>query len=161
MRNGPTEFCPCDGPSSAQLRPRWEALHDKVDNLWRPESQVSQHSMGTIAEAQCTYCRHSAKARADTLLASLHGGTEDIKRALARLLMIKCQLLLPPRISLAGYPPAELKRVQDCPPTPPRPRHPAPRCPHRAVRLRSQTTPHGHRPWHAMLRPGCTVYAAP
>jgi hypothetical protein len=47
--------------------------------------------MGTIAEAQRAYCRHSAQARADALLASLHDGTEDGKRARARLLSCACR----------------------------------------------------------------------
>jgi hypothetical protein len=37
VRHGPTEFCPFDGPSSAQLCLQWEALHDQADTLWRPE----------------------------------------------------------------------------------------------------------------------------
>jgi hypothetical protein len=36
------------------------------------------------------YIRHSAQARADALLASLHDGTEDGKRARARLLSCAC-----------------------------------------------------------------------
>jgi hypothetical protein len=47
--------------------------------------------MGTIAEAQRAYCRHSAQARADALLASLHNGTKDGKRARARLLSCACR----------------------------------------------------------------------
>jgi hypothetical protein len=46
--------------------------------------------MGTIAEAQRVYCRHSAQARADALLASLHDGKEDGKRARARLFSCAC-----------------------------------------------------------------------
>jgi hypothetical protein len=48
-------------------------------------------SMGTIAEAQRSYCRHSAQARADALLASLHDGTEGGKRARAHLLSCACR----------------------------------------------------------------------
>jgi hypothetical protein len=47
--------------------------------------------MGTIVEAQRVYCRHSAQACADALLASLHDGTEDGKRARARLLSCACR----------------------------------------------------------------------
>jgi hypothetical protein len=47
--------------------------------------------MGTIAEAQRAYCRHSAQARADALLASMHDGTEGGKRAGARLLSCACR----------------------------------------------------------------------
>jgi hypothetical protein len=92
MRDGPAEFRQFDGPSSAQLRPQWEGWHDKAETLWRPEDWVvSQDSMGTIAEAQRAYCRHSAQARADALLASLHDHTEDGKRARARLLSCACR----------------------------------------------------------------------
>jgi hypothetical protein len=92
MRHGPAEFHPFDGPSGAQLRPQWEGLHDKAETLWRPEDWVvSPDSMGTIAEAQRAYCRHSAQARADALLASLHDGTEDGNRACARLLSCACR----------------------------------------------------------------------
>jgi hypothetical protein len=53
MCNGPTEFRLFDGLINAQLHLQWEALHDKADNLWGPESRVvSQDSMGTIVEAQ-------------------------------------------------------------------------------------------------------------
>jgi hypothetical protein len=63
VRHGPTDFHPFDGPSGAQLRPQWEALHDKAETLWRPESRVvSQDGMGTIAEVQRAYCRHLAQA---------------------------------------------------------------------------------------------------
>jgi hypothetical protein len=94
MWHGLIEFCPFVGPSGAQLRLRWEALHDKADTLWRPESQVvSQDSIGTIVKAQRAYCRHSAQAHADALLASLHDGTEDDKRAPARLLSCACRPL--------------------------------------------------------------------
>jgi hypothetical protein len=80
MRYGPTEFRPFDGPSGAQLRLQWEGLHDEAETLWRPEDRVvSQDSMGTIGEAQRTYCRHSAQARADALLASLQDGMENSK----------------------------------------------------------------------------------
>jgi hypothetical protein len=92
MRHGSAEFRPFDGPSGAQLCPQWEGLHDKAETLWRPEDRVvSQDSMGTIAEAQRTYCRHSAQARPDALLASLQDGTEDGKRAHARLLSCACR----------------------------------------------------------------------
>jgi hypothetical protein len=47
--------------------------------------------MGTIAEAQRAYCRQSAQARADALLASLHDGTHDGKRTRARLLSCACR----------------------------------------------------------------------
>jgi hypothetical protein len=47
--------------------------------------------MGTIAGAQRAYCRHPAQARADALLASLQDGTEDGKRARARLLSCACR----------------------------------------------------------------------
>jgi hypothetical protein len=91
MRHGPTEFRPFDGPSGAQLCPQWEGLHDKAETLRRPEDLVvSQDSMETIAEAQRAYCGHSAQAPADALLASLHVGTEDSKRARARLLSCAC-----------------------------------------------------------------------
>jgi hypothetical protein len=91
MRHGPAEFRPFDGPSGAQLCLQWEGLHDTAETLWRLEDrEVSQDSMGTIAEAQCAYCRHSAQARADALLASLHDGTEGGKRARARLLSCAC-----------------------------------------------------------------------
>jgi hypothetical protein len=46
--------------------------------------------MSTIAEAQRAYCRHSAQASADALLASLHDGREDSKRARTRLLSCAC-----------------------------------------------------------------------
>jgi hypothetical protein len=53
MGHGPTDFRSVDGPSGAQLGPKWEALHDKADTLRRPEFQVvSQDSMCTIAGAQ-------------------------------------------------------------------------------------------------------------
>jgi hypothetical protein len=88
MRHGPAGFCPFDGPSGAQLRPQWEGLHDKAETLWRPKDRVvSQDSMGTIAEAQRAYCRHSAQARTDALLTSLQDG----KRARARLLSCACR----------------------------------------------------------------------
>jgi hypothetical protein len=91
MRHGPTEFRPLHGPSGAQLRLQWEGLHDEAETLWRPEDRVvSQDSMGTIAEAQRTYCRHSAQARADALLASLQDGMEDSKHDRARLLSCAC-----------------------------------------------------------------------
>jgi hypothetical protein len=91
MYHGPAEFRPFDGPSGAQLRPQWEGLHDKAETLWRPEDRVvSQDSTGTIVEAQRAYCRHSTQARADALLASLQDGTEDGKRAHARLLSCAC-----------------------------------------------------------------------
>jgi hypothetical protein len=91
MRHWPTEFRPFDGPSGAQLRPQWEGLHDKAETLWRPDDRVvSQDSMGTIAEAQRAYCRHSAQACADALLASLHDLTEDGKHGRARLFSCAC-----------------------------------------------------------------------
>jgi hypothetical protein len=53
MRRGPAEFRPFDGPSGAQLCLQWEGLHDTAETLWRPEDrELSQDSMGTIAEAQ-------------------------------------------------------------------------------------------------------------
>jgi hypothetical protein len=92
MRRGPAEFPPFDGPSGPQLCLQWEGLHDKAETLWRPEDRVvSQDSMSTIAEAQRAYCRHSAQARADALLASLQDGTEDGKGARARLLSCACR----------------------------------------------------------------------
>jgi hypothetical protein len=92
MRRGPAEFRPFDGPSDAQFCLQWEGLHDTAEALWRPEDrEVSQDSMGTIAEAQHAYCRHSAQARTDALLASLHDGTEGGKRARARLLSCACR----------------------------------------------------------------------
>jgi hypothetical protein len=92
MRRGPAEFRPFDDPSGAQRCLQWEGLHDTAETLWRPEDrEVSQDSMGTIAEAQRAYCRHSAQAHADALLASLHNGTEDGKRARARLLSCACR----------------------------------------------------------------------
>jgi hypothetical protein len=92
MCHGPEGFRPFDGPSGAQLRPQWEGLHEKAETLWQPEDRVvSQDSMGTIAEAQCAYCRHSTQARADALLASLQDGTEDGKRARARLFSCACR----------------------------------------------------------------------
>jgi hypothetical protein len=93
MRRGPAEFRPFDGPSGAQLCLQWKGLHDTAETLWRPEDQeVSQDSMGTIAEAQRAYCRHSAQARADAVLTSLHDGTEGGKRARACLLSCACCL---------------------------------------------------------------------
>jgi hypothetical protein len=47
--------------------------------------------MGIIAEAQRALSRHSAQARADALLASFSPGTEDGKRARARLLSCACR----------------------------------------------------------------------
>jgi hypothetical protein len=82
MRHRPTEFRPLDVPNSAQLCLKWEAFHGKANTLWRLEIQVvSQDSIGTIAKEQHAYCRHLAQARAHAFLASLHGGTEDGKRA--------------------------------------------------------------------------------
>jgi hypothetical protein len=92
MCHGPAEFRPFDGPSGAQLSPQWEALHDTAGALWRPEFRtVSQDSIGTIAGAQRAFGRHSAQARADALLASLHDGTAEGKRARARLLSCACR----------------------------------------------------------------------
>jgi hypothetical protein len=69
-----------------------EKLYIYYISLWMPEDRaVSQDSMGTIAEAQRAYSRHSAQARADALLASLHDGTADGKRAPARLLNVACR----------------------------------------------------------------------
>jgi hypothetical protein len=91
MWHRPVEFRPFDGPSVAQLCTQWEALHDKADTLWRPESRGdSQDNIGTIAEAQPACCRHSAQARADALLASLNDGTEGGKRTRAPLLSCAC-----------------------------------------------------------------------
>jgi hypothetical protein len=162
MRHAPIEFRPFDGPSGAQLRSQWEALHDKADTLWRQESRVV--SQGTIAEAQRAYCQDSAQARAEAWLASLHDGTEDGKHAPARLLSCACHPASAWLDTLPLLRDLELKTrpsVPDCPPTSPRLDHPAPRCPHHAVRLWSHPAPLGHRPWHAMPRPRCTVYAAP
>jgi hypothetical protein len=47
--------------------------------------------MGTIQEAQHAYCRHSAQAHTDALLASLHDGMEDGKLAGNRLLRCACR----------------------------------------------------------------------
>jgi hypothetical protein len=52
---------------------------------------VSQDSIGTIAEAQHAYCWHLPEAHADALLASLHDGRKDGKRAGTLLLRCTCR----------------------------------------------------------------------
>jgi hypothetical protein len=140
MRRGPAEFRPFNGPSGAQLCLQWEGLHDKAETLWRPEDRViSQDSMGTIAEARRTV-RVLAPA-SSAVPAAPH---------------------LPGWISSRSQEPSSSRAGSSrLPPTTPRPRHPAPQCPHRAVRLRSHLPPHGHRPRHAMLRPCRTLHVAP
>jgi hypothetical protein len=144
------------------MLPSSKYVYDKADTRWRSESRVvSQDSMGTITEAQRAYCRHSAQARADALLASLHDSTEDGKLTRARLLSCACrpasawldtlplsralefnsrefQTALRHRLGLAILPLNAPTVLCGC-----------------------GATPLGHRPRHAMPRPRCTVYAAP
>jgi hypothetical protein len=115
--------------------------------------------MGTMAEAQPSYCRHSAQARADTLLASLHDGTEEGKHARARLLSCAC------RPASAWLDTLPLSRALE-----PKSIEFQTALRHRLglaiLPLDAPTVQCGcgatlHRPVHAMLRPRCTVYAAP
>jgi hypothetical protein len=72
MHHGLVELRSFNSPNGARLRLQWEAMHDKVDTLWRTEfREVSGDSMGTIAEAQPASCGHSAQACTNALLASL------------------------------------------------------------------------------------------
>jgi hypothetical protein len=117
-------FRPFDRPSGEQLRPLWETLHDMymytAVGLWPPEDrEASPDTMGIIAEGQRALSRPSAQARADALLTSFPPGTEDGKRARARLLSCACRLV--------GYPPtlksccAQKRGVPHRPPAPPWP----------------------------------------
>jgi hypothetical protein len=73
-------------------KPKWEAVHDKSDTLWRPELRVvSQDSMVTIVESRRTYCWHLTQAGAATLLISLYDSMENGQPAHVRLLSHACR----------------------------------------------------------------------
>jgi hypothetical protein len=61
MQGGPAAFWPFDRPSSEQLQPLWDTLHDTAVGLWPPEAhEGSPDTMVVFPEAQHTLSKHSA-----------------------------------------------------------------------------------------------------